>query len=72
MLAPACRRESANSSRSFSKNWLIARRLRDPKIDDLRHGLAVVKSDDHVRRLEIAMDNPFLMRMLNRLAGRDE
>ena len=48
------------------------RGLGNAEVDDLRHGHAVVQRDEDVRRLEIAMDDPFLMRVLHRLADLDE
>ncbi len=47
-------------------------RLGDPEVDHLGHRLAVYQLHQHVRRLEIAMDDPLLMRVLDRLADRDE
>src|SRR5262249_6312473 len=42
------------------------------EVDDLRHRLAVINGYQHVRRLEIAMDDALLMRVLNRIADLDE
>ena len=38
---------------------LLARRLGHAKVDHLGHGLAVVAGDQHVARLDIAVDHPF-------------
>ena len=48
------------------------RRLRHAEINHLRHRLPVVDRHEDVRRLEIAMDDSFLMRVLHRLADGDE
>jgi len=50
----------------------LTRRLCHAEVDDLWHRPAVVDGDQHVRRLEIAVDDPFLMRVLDRLADGDE
>ena len=47
-------------------------RLGDAEVDDLGHGLAVVERDQHVRRLDVAVDDPLLVGVLDRLADRDE
>ena len=46
--------------------------LATPKSITFGTGFAVVDRHEDVRRLEIAMDDPFLMRVLHRLADRDE
>ena len=51
---------------------LLAGRLGDAEVDDLRHRLAVVQRDQHVRRLEVAVNDPFLMGVLHGLADRHE
>ena len=43
--------------------------LGDPKIDYLGHGLVVHDCHQQVRRLEIPMDNPLLMRMVDRVTN---
>jgi hypothetical protein len=43
-------------------------RLGDPKVDHLGHRNVVVQCDQNVRRLDVAVDDPFLMRVLNRPA----
>ena len=47
---------------------LLLRRLGHAEVDDLRHRHAVVQRDEDVRRLEVAVDDAFLMRVLHRLA----
>ena len=37
------------------------------EVDDLRHRLAVIDCHEDFRRLEVAVDDPFLMRVLHRL-----
>ena len=49
-----------------------ARRPRQPEVDDPRHRLAVHLDDQDVRRLQIAMDDRLLVRMLNAIARQDE
>ena len=51
---------------------LLAGRLGDAEVDHLRHRPAVVQRDQHVRRLEVAVDDPFLVRVLDRVADLDE
>ena len=43
-------------------------RLGDAEVDDLRHRLAVVDRDEDVRRLEVAVNDAFLVGVLHRLA----
>ena len=45
--------------------WLPADRLRQAEVDDLRDRLAVVALDQDVCRLQVAMDDALLMRMLH-------
>ena len=47
-------------------------RLGDAEVDHLGHRLAVVERDQHVRRLDVAVDDPLLVGVLDRLADRDE
>ena len=47
-------------------------RLGHAEVDDLGHRLAVVGRDQHVGRLDVAVDDPLLMRVLDRLADGDE
>ena len=47
---------------------LLADRLGDAEVDDLHHRLAVVQRDQHVRGLEVAVDDPLLVGVLHRLA----
>ncbi len=47
-------------------------RLGDAEVDHFRDRLAIVESDQHVGRLDVAVDHPLLMRVLDRLADRDE
>ena len=44
----------------------------EAEVDDLGHRLAVVEADKDVRRLQVAMDDPLVMGVLDRLANRDE
>ena len=47
-------------------------RLGHAEVDHLGHGLAVVQRHQHVRRLDVAVDDPLLVGVLDRLADRDE
>ena len=47
-------------------------RLGHAEVDDLGDRLVVVAGHQHVRRLQIAMDDPLLVRVLHRVADRDE
>ena len=51
---------------------LLPGRLGHAEVDHLRHRLAVVQGDQHVGRLEVAVDDALLMGVLDRLADRDE
>ena len=42
------------------------------EVNDLRNRFAVVQGDENVRRLEVAMDDPLLMRVLNGVADMDK
>lgn len=44
---------------------LHAERLGDAEIDDFDDGPAIFRTDKNVRRFEVAVDDPFLVRMLN-------
>ena len=44
----------------------------DAEVDHLDHRPAVVQRDQHVGRLEVAVNDALLMGMLHRLADRDE
>ncbi len=44
----------------------------DAKINHLRHGPAIDGRDKDVRRLEVAVDDALLVRMLDRLADGNE
>ena len=46
--------------------------LGDSEIDDLGNGLVGVEHDQHVGRLDVAVDDAFLMRVLHRVAHRDQ
>ena len=48
------------------------RRLGDAEINHLGHRHAVVQRDEDVRRLDVAMDDALLMRVLDGLANLDE
>ena len=50
---------------------LLLGRLGHAEVDHLGDRLAVVQRDHHVRRLDVAVDDPLLMRVLDRLADRD-
>ena len=47
-------------------------RLGDAEVDDLGHRLAVVQRDQDVGRLEVAVDDPLLVGVLDGLADLDE
>ena len=51
---------------------LLAGGLGHAEVDHLGHRFAVVQCDQNVGRLQIAVDDPFLMGMLHRLANRHE
>jgi hypothetical protein len=42
------------------------------KVDHLRDRPAVVEADQHIRRLDVAVDNPFLVSVLDGLTDRDK
>jgi hypothetical protein len=44
----------------------------DAEVDHLGHRLAIMRGDQHVRRLDVAVDDPLLMGVLDRLADGDE
>ena len=46
--------------------------LGDAEVDHLGHRLAVVEGDQDVGRLDVAVDDPLLVGVLDRLADRDE
>ena len=48
------------------------RRLGDAEVDDLGRGPAVDLGDQHVARLQVAVDDPLLVGVLHGLADRDE
>ena len=50
----------------------FVRGLRDPEIDHLGNRSAVAFHDQHVRRLQVAMDHTLLVRMVDRMADREE
>ena len=50
----------------------LAGRLGHPEVDHLRHRPAVVQGDQDVGRLEVAVDDPLLVGVLDRLADRHE
>ena len=60
---------SVNSVASVS-DW--SHRLGDAEVDHLGHRLAVVQCDQHVRRLDVAMNDALLVGVLDGLADRDE
>ena len=49
---------------------LVAERLGQAEIDDLGHRLAIDDFDEHVARLEVAVDDAFLMGVLHGVADR--
>ncbi len=51
---------------------MLAQRLGDAEVDDLHQRRAVLERHQHVRRLDVAVDDPFLMGMLDSLADVDE
>ena len=50
----------------------LVQRLGHAEVDHLRHRLAVLRRDQHVGRLDVAMDDPLLVRVLDRVADRLE
>ena len=64
-MAPNC----VNSDRSVSA---LAGRLGDAEVDHLGRRPAVDERDQHVRRLDVAVDDPLLVGVLDRPADRDE
>ena len=50
----------------------IRRGLGDAEVDHLRHRHTVVLADENVRGLEVAVDDAFLVRMLDRVTDLDE
>ncbi len=65
-----------NHLREVSKERFVrerlCRRLGDAEVDDFRHGTCIVLRDEQIRRLEIAMNDSLLMRMLHRVAHVDK
>ena len=61
-----------NEEKSEIGEALRSRSFRHAEVDDLRHGRAVGQGDENVRGLEVAVDDPFLMRVLHRVADGDE
>ena len=55
----------------FSVSCLLGR-LGHAEVDHLGHRLAVVERDQHVGRLDVAVDDALLVGVLDRLADRDE
>ena len=51
---------------------LLGRGFGHAEVDHFRHRLVVVLGDQHVRGLDVAMDDAFLMGVLHRLADRHE
>ncbi len=47
---------------------LLLRGLGDAEVDHLRHRHAVVQRDQDVRRLDVAVDDPLLVRVLDGVA----
>ena len=47
-------------------------RLGNTEVDDFRGRPAILQRDEYVRRLEVAMDDAFLVRVLNGAADLDE
>ena len=50
----------------------LARGLGHPEIDDLRDRVAVLAGDEDIRRLDVPVDDPLLMRVVDRMADLDE
>jgi hypothetical protein len=50
----------------------LRRRLGDAEVDDLGYGPPVLERDEHVRRLQVAVDDPLLVGVLHPLAHLDE
>jgi hypothetical protein len=47
---------------------LLSRRLGHAEVDDLRHRLVVPDRDEHVRRLQVAVDHRLLVCVLHTFA----
>ena len=56
----------------FVGELLSASRLHDAEVNDFGHRHAVVDSHEDVRRLDVAVDDAFLMRVLNGVANLHE
>ena len=50
----------------------LANRLRNPEVDDLGDGYPIVQRHQDIGRLDVAVDDPLLMRVLHRVADRNE
>jgi hypothetical protein len=50
----------------------LVQRLGHAEVDDLRHGLRVLHGDHHVGRLDVAVDDPLLVRVLDGVADGQE
>ena len=57
---------------SRGRKLTLKHRLRDTEIDNLRNRAAVFYGDQNVSGLDVTMDDPFLMGMVNRLADLDK
>lgn len=51
---------------------IFARRFRHTEVDDFRYRTIIVQRDQYIARFYVAMDNPFLVRLLNGLTYRDD
>ena len=58
-----------SGKKRFVRQRHCLRRLGDAEINDLRHRHAIVERDEDVGRLDVAMDDAFLMRMLDGMAN---
>jgi hypothetical protein len=51
---------------------VLGDRLGHAEVDDLGHGFAVVRGDEHIGWLDVAVNDPFLVGMLDGVADRVE
>ena len=51
---------------------LLVQGLGDAEVDHFHHRFAVVQRDEHVRRLDVAVDDPLQVGVLDGVADRDE
>ena len=62
----------SNAVKIVLSSGAVTSRFRDAEINHLRHRHSVVQRDQDIRRLDVAVDDALLMRVLDRVADLDE